>query len=86
VVSRSKYPDAPSAYFSLLWIESMRQSMRPVAMTDIDTDRTKYGNTKLISPLAHSDPLGKDVWIMNMNPIASDPKYNRTGNATASVV
>jgi len=52
----------------------MRQTISPVAITDMDTDNTKYGNANLIAPFAHKEPLGKDIWMMNMKPIARDPR------------
>lgn len=70
------YFDLPTwrANFSFGRTESMRQTISPVAITDMDTDNTKYGNAKLISPFAHNEPFGKDVCMMNMKPIASDPR------------
>lgn len=74
------FPRANSIFFIN---DSMRQSISPVAMTEVDTDSTKYGKAKAISPLAHNEPLGKDVWMMNIKPIARDPRYIKAGNATA---
>jgi len=64
----------PRANFTFFMNDSMRQSISPVAMTDMDTDNTKYGNAKSISPFAHNEPFGKEVWMMKTKPIARDPR------------
>lgn len=58
---KSSVFDIPSARRTVFMIGSMRQSIKPVEITDMDTDNTKYGKAKFTSPLAHKEPFGTDV-------------------------
>lgn len=78
--------DVPNTFRAFFAKDSIRQSMSPVEITDIDIDNTKYGKAKLISPLAHNEPFGTEVWMMNKKPMARDPRYIKAGNATAKVL